>query len=153
MRNFEKDKQSIDSDRVDEELSKLKDVETITLLEYLKSSIEILISLKLEEKETKVEHLLKERIKELANDGQVDLSKSSIEYEKIIQKLEAEVRNHISVQQQMKLYIESYQTKIEELEPFEEKSEELKIQMLKMEQGNKKLQSDIEDLKNVHKEK
>lgn len=155
MRNFEKgqSKNSIDSDRVDEELSKLKDVETITLLEYLKSSIEILITLKLEEKETKVELLLKERIKELANDGQVDLSKSSIEYEKIIQKLEAEVRNHISVQQQMKLYIESYQTKIEELEPFEEKSEELKIQMLKMEQGNKKLQSDIEDLKNIHKEK
>ena len=45
---------------------------------------------------------------------------------KIIQKLEAEVRNHISVQQQMKLYIESYQSKMEELEPLEGKVNKLK---------------------------
>lgn len=37
-------------------------------------------------------------------------------YENIIQKLEAEVRNHISVQQQLKLYIESYQQKLEDEE-------------------------------------
>lgn len=96
MRNFEKDKQSIDSERVDEELLKLKDVKTITLLEYLKSSVEILIHMKIEEKEENVEEILKQRIKELANDGKVDLSQSSTEYEKIIQKLEAEV-SHIMI--------------------------------------------------------
>lgn len=96
MRNFEKDKQSIDSERVDEELLKLKDVKTITLLEYLKSSVEILIHMKIEEKDENVEEILKQRIKELANDGKVDLSQSSTEYEKIIQKLEAEV-SHIMI--------------------------------------------------------
>lgn len=53
----------------------------------------------------------------------------------------------------MKLYIESYQTKIEELEPLEEKSELLSDQIMNMEESNKKLQSDIEELKNMHKER
>lgn len=53
----------------------------------------------------------------------------------------------------MKLYIESYQSKIEELEPLEERSEDLKSQMLKIEDNNKRLQSEIEELKNIHKEK
>jgi myosin heavy subunit len=109
--------------------------------------------MKLEQKAEEMEGMVVERIKELADDGTVDLSKSSTEYEKIIQKLEAEVRNHISVQQQMKLYIESYQTKIEELEPLEDKSVELSTQISKMEESNYKLQSDIEELKTVNKER
>ena len=76
--------------------------------------------MKLEESQDKINEIVKQKIKELHNIGEYDLSKSPEEYEKIIQKLEAEVRNHISVQQQMKLYIESYQSKMEELEPIEE---------------------------------
>ena len=72
------------------DIVKLKDVETITLLEYLKSSVEILIHMKIEQRDEEIENLVKERIKDLADDGQVDLSKSATEYEKIIQKLEAE---------------------------------------------------------------
>lgn len=77
--------------------------------------------MKAEEDKDKVEEAVKQRMKDLHSKGQYDLSQSPEEYEKIIQKLEAEVRNHISVQQQMKLYIESYQAKVEELEPLEEK--------------------------------
>ena len=53
----------------------------------------------------------------------------------------------------MKLYIESYQSKIEELEPLEEKSEELGSHIMKMEESNRKLQSDIEELKGLYREK
>lgn len=89
------------------------------------------MSMKLEESEEKVNELVKQRMKELHNKGQYDLSQSPEEYEKIIQKLEAEVRNHISVQQQMKLYIESYQSKVEELEPLEKANKKIEKEMHK----------------------
>ena len=38
------------------------------------------------------------------------------QYEKVIQKLEADVRNHIRVEQQLKLHIETVHNKLEELE-------------------------------------
>ncbi len=38
------------------------------------------------------------------------------DYEKMVQKLEEEVRNHIRVEQQLKLHIESLQFKMEEIE-------------------------------------
>lgn len=53
--------------------------------------------MKLEAREEKVEAKVKERLKEMEANGQYDMSQSSQEYNKIIQKLEAEVRNHISV--------------------------------------------------------
>ena len=38
------------------------------------------------------------------------------DYEQMIQKLEGDVRNHIRIEQQLKLHIESIQNKLEELE-------------------------------------
>jgi hypothetical protein len=77
--------------------------------------------MKMEARDEKVDLLVNEKLKDFDKEGKYDMTQSSGEYDKIIQKLEAEIRNHISVQQQMKLYIESYQTKIEDLEDFEQK--------------------------------
>jgi hypothetical protein len=77
--------------------------------------------MKLEARDEKVDLLVNEKLKDFDKEGKYDMTQNSEEYDKIIQKLEAEIRNHISVQQQMKLYIESYQTKIEDLEDFEQK--------------------------------
>ena len=90
-------------------------------LEYIKSSIDIIVQMKMEARDEKVNLLVNEKLKDFDKEGKYDMTQSSVEYDKIIQKLEAEIRNHISVQQQMKLYIESYQTKIEDLEDFEQK--------------------------------
>ena len=38
------------------------------------------------------------------------------EYEEMIQKLEGDVRNHIRIEQQLKLHIESIQNKLEDIE-------------------------------------
>lgn len=38
------------------------------------------------------------------------------DYEQMIQKLEGDVRNHIRIEQQLKLHIESIQNKLEEAE-------------------------------------
>ena len=72
----------------------LRELSPIELIEYVRSSIEILMNLKLEE--------LEQQRKEAK---EIDESFSSIrskegppqEYEEIIQKLEAEIRSHISV--------------------------------------------------------
>ncbi len=53
---------------------------------------------------------MEEQIRKAQND---DLN---VEYEKVIQKLEADVRTHIRVQQQLKLHIETLSQKIEDYE-------------------------------------
>jgi len=49
-------------------------------------------------------------------------------YEEIIQSLEAEVRKHIRIEQQLKLHIESVENRVEELEREQEKQEKSKGQ-------------------------
>ena len=66
-------------------------------MEYIKSTYEILFNMKLEVKEDNIEQAIEEKLKEMSSNGVYDMSQSSKEYEKIIVKLEAEVRNHISV--------------------------------------------------------
>jgi uncharacterized protein (DUF3084 family) len=108
--------------------------------------------MKLEENEEKVNEAVKERMKMLHNKGQYDLSQSPDEYEKIIVKLEAEVRNHISVQQQMKLYIESYQSKVEELEPLEESTYKLNQKIDELRRQNRNYENQVLSIKTEMKE-
>jgi uncharacterized protein (DUF3084 family) len=110
------------------------------------------MSMKLEENEEKVNEAVKERMKMLHNKGQYDLSQSPDEYEKIIVKLEAEVRNHISVQQQMKLYIESYQSKVEELEPLEESTYKLNQKIDELRRQNRNYENQVLSIKTEMKE-
>ena len=97
------------------------------IIEYIKSSIEILMNMKLDESENKTVTKYKPTSRPYfkKDDKPVldDTSKSILtdyeppkEYEKVIQKLEADVRNHIRVEQQLKLHIETVHNKLEELE-------------------------------------
>mmetsp|Transcript_6098 Transcript_6098/g.5246 ORF Transcript_6098/g.5246 Transcript_6098/m.5246 type:complete len:183 (+) Transcript_6098:335-883(+) len=104
------------------------------------------MTMKVEENQHKINEAVQQKMRDLHNKGEYDISQSPEEYEKIIQKLEAEVRNHISVQQQMKLYIESYQSKIEEFERHQLKSENLKIVIHKMKKEVNKLTLNNDEL-------
>lgn len=66
-----------------------------------------------------------------------------MEYEEIIQKLEADIRKHIRIQNQLKLHIESLQGKIDEKEKAEV-SKDAEIEQLT--ESNKKLKQAIIDL-------
>lgn len=67
------------------------------------------MNLKIENYEEEFEEKLKNRIKDLKqNEVDQDEDQAPNNYEKVIQKLEADVRTHISVEQQLKLYVESY---------------------------------------------
>eukprot|EP00826_Nyctotherus_ovalis_P063333 TRINITY_DN927_c0_g1_i3.p1 TRINITY_DN927_c0_g1~~TRINITY_DN927_c0_g1_i3.p1 ORF type:complete len:153 (+),score=53.98 TRINITY_DN927_c0_g1_i3:259-717(+) len=63
------------------------------------------------------------------------------EYEVIIQKLEAEIRSHVRVEQQLKLYVETLQFKLDEiqtqLQQYTDKNKELEETLTKLRENAK----------------
>jgi hypothetical protein len=121
-----------DHDMFDQEKDKLRQIEPSTIIEYIRSSVEILMNLKQEEFEAnkKGRKKAKSKPQKLIDDSCELLSMTSQslcstlekfkdgppqEYEEAIQKLEGDVRMHIRVEQQMRLHIENLQQKIEDL--------------------------------------
>lgn len=135
MRNFSKEKsleESIidlylglkvrkteDDNRRDEEREKLRKTNPKIVLEYVKSSIDILISTTVKEKLEKIS---------ANNSDLINLDETEVnEYEKQLRQVESEIRNHIRVsfydiqiEHQMKLFAEVQQTKIDEIEKLNE---------------------------------
>jgi len=62
--------------------------------------------------------------KEYKSSDKAELAQRNEQFESLLQKLEAEVRNHIRVEHQLKLHIESNQNKIEDLERFKTEAQE-----------------------------
>ena len=85
---------------MDEERTKLREQDEFVILDYIRSSVEILMNLKIEESEIALNDNFSEKLKQMkedelaAFDSEAELPNN---YEKVIQKLEADVRNHISV--------------------------------------------------------
>ena len=94
-----------------EERERLRDTNPFTILEYIKTSIEILMNMKMEEqqemKENNQEKRRSKRNKKRNHDGEEEEETESAisgdeapsEYESMLQKYEAEVRNHIKIEQ------------------------------------------------------
>ncbi|CDW89795.1 UNKNOWN [Stylonychia lemnae] len=115
------------------ERDRLMKFDSLTVLDYIKTSIEILMQMKLEEEKIggdqngdKVQRISKKPSTSTQNfDHQSETPQSSSvrsielppkEYETQLQQYESEVRNHIKCEQQLKLHIEVLQEKIDELE-------------------------------------
>ena len=86
-----------------EDLEFLFKLDEMTLIKYIKDSIDITIS-KLAEK--KANEYMSKKIKE--NENQ--------DYESLLIKYEKDIRGHIRIEHQLKLYADSLQNNIEELE-------------------------------------
>ncbi|CDW74118.1 UNKNOWN [Stylonychia lemnae] len=132
IRNSE-DIDNYNQDMLKEEKEQLKDIDPFIIIEYIKSSIEILLSLKLEEQERelkkgKQQPENKPRVATNFKSGDAssivdffsDQSSCRIEppqeYENQIQKLENDVRNHIRIEQQLKIHLDNVLQKIEDQE-------------------------------------
>lgn len=76
----------------------------IELIEYIKSTIDIIVSLKVDSKINDYKKYLNED------------SNSATEYETLLQKLEASIRQHISYEHQFKIEYEKLLNKAEEYE-------------------------------------
>ena len=88
-----------------EERERLTDTSPFTILEYIKTSIEILMNMKMEEHQDQMEKNKKQKKKAKDKDGASE-TESVIsqdgppsDYEQMLQKYEAEVRNHIKIEQ------------------------------------------------------
>ena len=114
------------------ERQKLKDVDDFTILgktrlanspDYIKTSIEILMNMKMEEQQDG-----DPAKKKSGKDGGLVSDTESMrsmdeppkDYESMLQKYEAEVSNHIKIEQQLKLHIECVQDKLEDCEKARE---------------------------------
>ncbi len=78
----------------------------MTLFEYIKSSFDIAVTLQSEKKFKE----LKKTLNYETNDNY------SEDYETLLRKLESDIRQHISIEHQLKLYGEKLIDKLEELE-------------------------------------
>ena len=78
----------------------------MTLFEYIKSSFDIAVTLQSEKKFKELKKTLNYEI----NDNY------SEDYETLLRKLESDIRQHISIEHQLKLYGEKLIDKLEELE-------------------------------------
>ena len=91
-----------------EELETLEELSTEEVLENFRDLVNDLLNFK----------------KEFKSTDKAELAQRTEQFENMLQKLEAEVRNHIRVEHQLKLHIESNQNKIEDLERFKTEAQE-----------------------------
>lgn len=92
------------------ERKKLRDVDSFTILDYIKTSIEILMNMKMEESENdkkkekggKNKHLNSSNSSKVVHtdsESSRSMEEPPKDYESMLQKYEAEVRNHIKIEQ------------------------------------------------------
>ncbi|CDW90200.1 mitochondrial substrate carrier family protein ucpb-like [Stylonychia lemnae] len=126
--------------QLEREKQKLRTMDLSVIISYIKSSIEILNSLKAHSSQSdgcsqsKLLSILENDINE-SQEHSVDVK----EYEQIIQKLERDVREHIKIQHQMKLHIESIQNKLEEAEKQKGDHKKCIEQIEKLKKDNKRM--------------
>lgn len=114
------------------EREKLRDVDPFTVIEYIKASVEILMNMKMDEQQTQTGKKMKKTIdddlislqsssRKMNGDGEDASNSLQSQYEQQLQKYEAEVRNHIKIEQQLKLHIECVQDKLDDTEKIVKK--------------------------------
>lgn len=90
-------KQPIEDNELQEELRWLETVDILTLISYIDSLFEIMVDLRIDDANVLVRNRVEKALQKKHEQGKYDISNDASEFEKIIVKLEGEVRNHISV--------------------------------------------------------
>jgi len=120
----------------------LIDKDPFLILDYIKSSVEIWMNLKTEGEGEGEEN--KEELSQHSDNSAVEPSK---DYEVLLQKLEAEARSHIRVEQQLKLHIESMQSKLEESEKYKQEVKSLSQDLNKVKDEVRSKDLEIQKIK------
>jgi hypothetical protein len=124
----------------EEEKENLGEVNLTKVIHYIKESIDILTNMKIEENlKLKENEFNNQIIKCIQCGNKVDTME---EYEKIIRKLEGDIRNHIKLEYQMKLHNEYLEGKIENSDGTDDKGNEINLLRKKLEKYEKKIKID-----------
>ena len=120
---------ALNEDKLELEQQRLMETETLALVEYIKTSIEILLNLKMDSSALTKQSFRHQVRVDTEGTSQLDNSQvtsssnfTSVNggqqppkaYEEMIQKLENDVRAHIRIEQQMKIAMEGLQQKLED---------------------------------------
>ena len=81
------------------ELNELKDISLLDIVQYIKNSIDVIVTLKIEEKQNEYKSKKNEN--------------AATDYETLLQKEEAAIRQHISYEHQIKIEYEKLLEKLE----------------------------------------
>ena len=81
------------------ELNELKDISLLDIVRYIKNSIDVIVTLKIEEKQNEYKSKKNEN--------------AATDYETLLQKEEAAIRQHISYEHQIKIEYEKLLEKLE----------------------------------------
>jgi len=102
------DIEQYNSEQMRREKKELEDTSGVVLVEYIRSNVEILLNIKSEGDNTTEEQDKSLAYPEFFSQASSIFSKNTKinteRYEKMIQKLEGDIRNHIRSEQQLKLY-------------------------------------------------
>eukprot|EP00347_Sterkiella_histriomuscorum_P003051 403365779 len=126
--------------QLEREKQKLRQQEPSVIISYIKASIEILNSLRADHSQSERSSQMKSSNRTIDNKlDESDINQDDAnEYEKMIQKLESDVREHIKCQQQLKLHIESLQNKIDDMERTKSKQTNQADQIEKLKKENRR---------------
>ena len=91
---------------IEKEKENLKKISMLDLINYIRESLQIIIKIKAEEEIDKYIEENENKINENAAE----------DYEALLRKEEAEIRSHISIEHQFKIYLDNFSDKICELE-------------------------------------
>jgi len=129
-------------ERLDSEKERLRKLDTFLLVEYIQSSIEILMNLNENNQANKLQKSHKKTFEIQNNEITEDNSELNLppKFEAMLQKLEAEVRNHIRIEQQLKVHCEEQQFRIEEnvRKQYDEHFQKLQNEIDKLSEYKKK---------------
>ena len=123
---------SLTEDNIVQETENIINLPLLDLIEYIKSTIDIIVSIKVESKVNDYRNQLNEDIN------------AATEYETLLQKLESSLRQHIAYEHQFKIEYEKLLIKSEEID-YEKKLLENKLE--KLEKENKALKNNEINLK------
>ena len=113
-----------------------EDIDDILLINYIKNSFDIIVTCLLEEK---------------ANIYNEERDNKRQDYETLLIKYEADIREHIKIEHQMKLYIETLETEKEELK-YKIKLKKEKIEQLSQKLSNAKMTDGDQSLITIKQE-
>ena len=98
---------NISNEILEQEKKNLKNLPILDIIKYIKTSLNIIIQIKAKEE---IDKYKEEKEKKIINENAAE------DYETLLRKEEAEIRQHISIEHQFKLHFENLAEKISELE-------------------------------------
>ena len=128
MQKYKEQLANYNQSKYETEKTELMGLSSFVLIDYIRSSFEVLTNMR----------------EEISSASRVYSGETDKNYEEIVRELEKEAREHVRIEQQLRLYIETLQNKLEEMEA---KNKELDKKIASLEEKLRLSMISIKELK------